>query len=222
MRGSTYASRRSRCVRRRCGGAGGLGLRVPGGAQRVRAAAGRGAGAARPAAAPLRVLHVSRPAPDARTAPQGRWVRGPGRPRARPRRQHRRQHRAPDAVPGRADAFAPLLELPGVFVMGSNDYFAPQLEEPGAVPLPAHAGAVTAPRLPTEDLVHGLLGAGWIDLTNRARRSTVAGPRARVRRGRRPALELRPLRPGRGAAHRDADLTRRASRTRPTSGSSTR
>src|SRR5689334_21229436 len=35
-----------------------------------------------------------------------------------------------DAVPVLADALGPLLDAPGVFVMGSNDYFAPTMRNP--------------------------------------------------------------------------------------------
>lgn len=72
-----------------------------------------------------------------------------------------------DAVPTAVDALAPLLELPGVFVFGSNDYYAPVRKNPlrylrprrGPVPL-------TAPPLPTEDLRLELTKAGWLDLNN--------------------------------------------------------
>ncbi|MFB9377614.1 metallophosphoesterase [Kineococcus gynurae] len=81
-----------------------------------------------------------------------------------------------DAIPAALDAFAPLLELPGVFVLGSNDYWAPQprnwfkyltRRKPNK--------KITAPRLATEELVEGFTRAGWTDLDNARSRLEVAG-----------------------------------------------
>ncbi|MEI2766453.1 MAG: metallophosphoesterase [Dermatophilaceae bacterium] len=61
----------------------------------------------------------------------------------------------------------PLLELPGVFVLGSNDYFAPKLKNPARYLMADYRrGVGHAPRLPTSRLVEGFRGAGWADLTN--------------------------------------------------------
>lgn len=79
-----------------------------------------------------------------------------------------------DAVPTVLDALGPLLDVPGVFVLGSNDYFAPRV----ANPLRYFAGPSTVKRraaLPTGDLVSGLVGAGWVDLTNCRAGLEVAG-----------------------------------------------
>ena len=81
-----------------------------------------------------------------------------------------------DAVPAALDAMGPLLARPGVFVLGSNDYFAPSAKNPARYLTRHHAkGVGTQPRLPTEDLVTGMRGAGWLDLTNRRDRITVRG-----------------------------------------------
>ena len=81
--------------------------------------------------APLRVLHLSDLHLLPRPAPQGRVGARAGVARARPRHQHRRQHRRTTMpCPRVLDAFGPLLERPGVFVLGSNDYFAPKLKNP--------------------------------------------------------------------------------------------
>lgn len=71
------------------------------------------------------------------------------------------------AVPAALEALAPLLERPGVFVMGSNDYFAPQLKNPGRY-LTKDYAKVTRTRieLPTEELRAGLASGGWVDLGN--------------------------------------------------------
>ena len=97
-------------------------------------------------------------------------------------------------MPGLLEAMEPLLDFPGVFVLGSNDYFAPMFKNPALLP---HAvvprGSGSTPRLPTDDLVKGLVAGGWEDLTNRRAYLTVGGHRARVRRRRRPAPRLRPV-----------------------------
>ncbi|NIZ90535.1 metallophosphoesterase [Kineosporiaceae bacterium B12] len=82
-----------------------------------------------------------------------------------------------DAVPATLDVFGGLLQRPGVFVLGSNDYFAPKpknwsrylVERQG----PAKVTGVD--RLPTQDLVDGFEGAGWLDLDNARGRLEVAG-----------------------------------------------
>ncbi len=73
----------------------------------------------------------------------------------------------PDSIPVALEAFRAFAGVPGVFVLGSNDYFAPKLKNPAhylTTRLPSLAG--TAVRLPTEDLVKGILDLGWTDLTN--------------------------------------------------------
>ncbi|GAB3594358.1 metallophosphoesterase [Angustibacter peucedani] len=81
-----------------------------------------------------------------------------------------------DAVPNVLAALEPLLERPGVFVLGSNDYFAPVPKNPARYLLP-HGGRrrFTARRLPTSALVDGLRGGGWVELTNRRDRLDVGG-----------------------------------------------
>lgn len=61
----------------------------------------------------------------------------------------------------------PLLDLPGVFVLGSNDYFEPTLKNPARYLMADYRrGVGQTPRLPTERLVAGFRAAGWADLTN--------------------------------------------------------
>src|SRR3954451_19762044 len=71
-----------------------------------------------------------------------------------------------EAVPAVLDALGPLLERPGVFVMGSNDYYAPTFKNPVRYLLPDRDVRLGKERLPTEDLRQGLLDAGWVDLDN--------------------------------------------------------
>ena len=82
----------------------------------------------------------------------------------------------PDAVPAVLDAFGGLLDVPGVFVFGSNDYFAPSLRNPVRYLLPDDGQRNThTARLPYGDLRDGFEQRGWLDLTNRRDRLTVKG-----------------------------------------------
>ncbi|GAA4814855.1 metallophosphoesterase [Nocardioides caeni] len=79
-----------------------------------------------------------------------------------------------DAVSPVLDSLAPLLEVPGVFVHGSNDYFEPGLRNPFGYLLPDRGKRHTdVPQLPWGELSAGLAGAGWLDLTNRRARLAV-------------------------------------------------
>ncbi|WP_153395919.1 metallophosphoesterase [Ornithinicoccus halotolerans] len=83
----------------------------------------------------------------------------------------------PQAVPAVLDAYRPLLDRPGVFVLGSNDYFAPRAKNPLRYLTDSHPRGEdlgTRP-LPTGDLVRALEQAGWHDLDNRRTRVTAAG-----------------------------------------------
>jgi predicted MPP superfamily phosphohydrolase len=85
---------------------------------------------------------------------------------------------AVDAVPAVLDAYGPLLERPGVFVLGSNDYWGPQPKNPARYFLPQGGKRrIVGVRLPTEQLVSGFTGAGWLDLTNRRGELEVGGVR---------------------------------------------
>lgn len=80
------------------------------------------------------------------------------------------------AVPIVLDALGGLLDLPGVFVFGSNDYFAPTARNPVRYLLPDDGQRNThTPRLPTENLRAGLTERGWVDLSNRRATLTVKG-----------------------------------------------
>lgn len=82
----------------------------------------------------------------------------------------------PDSVPALLEAMEPLMDYPGVFVLGSNDYFAPVFKNPALYLTPWYRrGTGRTPRLPTDDLVKGLVSGGWEDLTNRRAYLTVGG-----------------------------------------------
>lgn len=74
-------------------------------------------------------------------------------------------HRA--SVPVALDALSSLLDIPGLFVLGSNDYYAPRPANPASYFRgPSQLAAGREP-LPWGDLVAGLTAAGWLDLDNR-------------------------------------------------------
>jgi uncharacterized protein len=86
-----------------------------------------------------------------------------------------------EAVPSVLTALGPLLERPGLFVLGSNDYFAPAPVKPwryltAPSEVEEHRGA-----LPWGDLVKGLSEAGWTDLSNSRARLAVDGREIDVR-----------------------------------------
>lgn len=72
----------------------------------------------------------------------------------------------PDAVLTALDCLGPLLDRPGVFVMGSNDYYAPKAKNPLRYFDAASDRRVHGPPLPWTDLRDGFLAAGWTDLDN--------------------------------------------------------
>ena len=78
------------------------------------------------------------------------------------------------AIPPLVDALGPLLDVPGVFVMGSNDYFAPTSRNPVRYLLPDDGRrAIHTPPLPWRDLRATFEDRGWTDLTNRTTTLTV-------------------------------------------------
>lgn len=72
------------------------------------------------------------------------------------------------AVPVALDALDALLDLPGLFVFGSNDYYAPKPKNPLKYLLPDHGKRVHGEDLPWPDLDKGLQSRGWINI-NRSR-----------------------------------------------------
>lgn len=72
-----------------------------------------------------------------------------------------------DAVPAVLDAFGRLLDVPGVFVFGSNDYFEPTPRNPLQYLLPDDGTRyVHGRQLPWPDLRKAYADAGWLELTN--------------------------------------------------------
>ncbi|WP_269304294.1 metallophosphoesterase [Aeromicrobium sp. HA] len=87
-----------------------------------------------------------------------------------------------DSVVPLVTALSDLLQVPGVFVFGSNDYYSPKLKNP-ATYLTGGTGVDTGgdwerPRdLPYEELRAVLSHQGWRDLNNRRDELTVKGTR---------------------------------------------
>ncbi len=82
---------------------------------------------------------------------------------------------APDAVPVALRALEPLLAFPGMFVTGSNDVYGPRPKNPARYLLPDRGRRFHGPTLPWERMREALVAAGWLDLVNRRRTTTVAG-----------------------------------------------
>ncbi len=79
-----------------------------------------------------------------------------------------------EAVPAVCDALGPLLDVPGVFVHGSNDYFEPTMRNPLRYLLPDSGRRHTSStQLPWRELSRRFGAAGWRDLTNRRDTITV-------------------------------------------------
>ena len=131
-----------------------------------------------PGARPLRVLHLS----DLHVVPSQRrkrtWLAGLAelRPDLVVSTGDNLAH--PDAVPAVLDSLDGLLDVPGVFVLGSNDYFAPMLRNPAKYLLPDDGKRnVHAPQLPWRELRDGFEKRGWVDLDNRRESLEVGGVR---------------------------------------------
>jgi predicted MPP superfamily phosphohydrolase len=160
-----------------------------------------------PGHAPLRVLHLSdlhlTPNQEAKRA----WVRGLAdlKPDLVINTGDNLAHM--QAVPALLDDFAGLLEVPGVFVLGSNDYFAPNLRNPFKYLLPDDGiRHNNGPKLPWTDLVDGFTNAGWLDLTNATAWLTVGGTRFAFAGVDDPHLQYDDLAAVSGPAPVDADV----------------
>jgi uncharacterized protein len=72
------------------------------------------------------------------------------------------------SVPVVLDALGPLLDVPGIFVFGSNDYFAPTLRNPARYLMPDDGRRSTnTAKLPWRELRDGFEQRGWVNLSNR-------------------------------------------------------
>jgi predicted MPP superfamily phosphohydrolase len=112
-----------------------------------------------------------------------------------------------DSVPVVLDALGELLDVPGVFVLGSNDYFEPTLRNPFRYLLPDDGKRHTdVPQLPWRALTGALTDAGWADLTNARATLEVRGLRIAFAGVDDPHLGYDRLEEIAGPADPDADL----------------
>jgi len=82
------------------------------------------------------------------------------------------------SVPVLLDALGDLLDVPGVFVFGSNDYFSPSVRNPARYLLPDDGQRnVHTPQLPWPQLRDAFESRGWLDLSNRGGSLVVGGLR---------------------------------------------
>lgn len=72
------------------------------------------------------------------------------------------------SLPPLLRAYEPLLDLPGVFVYGSNDYWEPHFKNPFKYMLPAtkQRHKPHGPDLPYEEMRASFTDRGWLDLNN--------------------------------------------------------
>lgn len=68
------------------------------------------------------------------------------------------------AVPTVLEALDELLDLPGLYVFGSNDYYAPKFKNPLKYLLPDHGNRIHGDELPWKNLNESLQGRGWLNL----------------------------------------------------------
>ena len=130
-----------------------------------------------PGAAPLRVLHIS----DTHLTPGRKrlmaWVRSLDEldPHLVVNTGDSISHQ--QSVPCFLDALGPLLDRPGVFVLGSNDMYAPEPHNPARYLMgPSSRWHIRKePDLPWEKLCDELTAAGWLDLNNQRGRLTAGG-----------------------------------------------
>ncbi|WP_322920814.1 metallophosphoesterase [Nocardioides renjunii] len=129
-----------------------------------------------PGHAPLKVLHLSdiHMAPDQRAKQE--WLRGLADlgPDLVVNTGDNLAHMR--SVPVVTDALGGLLDVPGVYVLGSNDYYSPGMRNPLRYLLPDDGRRNTqVPQLPWPELKERFGSAGWLDLTNGFGSLTVGG-----------------------------------------------
>ena len=88
----------------------------------------------------------------------------------------------PDAVPYVLRSLGRLLDVPGVYVWGSNDYYGPTFKNPLAYLVrPSEPRGTPKRELPWQELGAGFTRAGWTDLTHRRTTLDILGVRIGLR-----------------------------------------
>jgi uncharacterized protein len=130
-----------------------------------------------PGTGPLRVLHIS----DAHLTPDRKrlmsWIRSLDDldPHLVVNTGDSIAHRR--SVELFLESLGPLLDRPGVFVLGSNDLYPPRALNPAMYLLGPSSRKLKkrVPELPWEKLRDGMVAAGWLDLDNKQGRLTAGG-----------------------------------------------
>jgi len=160
-----------------------------------------------PGSAPLKVLHLSDIHLTPRQGKKQEWLRSLAslEPDFVVNTGDNLAHM--QSVPVVLESLGDLLDVPGVFVMGSNDYFSPTLRNPLRYLLPDDGQRnVHTPPLPWRDLRDGFEKHGWVDLSNRRDRVEVRGVRFAFAGVDDPHLEYDDLPAVAGPADPDADV----------------
>lgn len=87
----------------------------------------------------------------------------------------------PEAVSVALDALAPLLEIPGAFVFGSNDYFAPRLKNPLRYLFGNDDKRIHGAGLPSNELASAFASQGWFDLNDATAITQLGGIKIELR-----------------------------------------
>ncbi len=114
-----------------------------------------------------------------------------------------------DSVPAVLDAYGPLLDRTGVFVLGSNDYFPAMIKNPLGYFTQSHrrGEAMTPKRLPTQELIDGFERPGWRSAMHHRLRLDIAGVDLEVVGVNDPHVRYDHYDRVAGPAAADADLT---------------
>lgn len=159
-----------------------------------------------PGSAPLRVLHISDLHMTAGQRRKQEWVRALSELDPHLVINTGDNLAGRDAVAPTLSALAPLLELPGAFVLGSNDYWAPRPKNPLKYFWTDHRPVPGGATLPWEPLRDAMVGAGWLDLTNSRGRLKADGRQIAFAGVDDPHLQLDRYHAVAGTADSDADL----------------
>ena len=111
-----------------------------------------------------------------------------------------------DAVKSVIRALDQLLDLPGLFVFGSNDYYAPQFKNPLSYLRKDNGERKLGNKLPWQALQKQLVNRGWQDLNHNKVRLMVNGVVIEARGTDDAHLELDDYRKVEGAVSKSADL----------------
>ena len=111
-----------------------------------------------------------------------------------------------DAVKTVIDALGELLDLPGLFVFGSNDYYAPQFKNPLSYLRKDNGERKLGNKLPWQSLQKQLVKRGWQDLNHNKVKLKVNGVVIEARGTDDSHLELDDYRKVEGKVSKSADL----------------